>query len=196
MKHEIMENGIPVGTCEWHTEGLYKKFTCKLKNNGELPRRIYVITGYGSEYLGIADRSGVLTARLPEKRLANGVDGFVAAVTPKGEWQPWRGVLDGIAVEGAFLRQRHDGFDLALPPAQAVQFPEWVEQFCRELLYGAEYALLPLNADGQPPLKEKDNGGFEHEASDFTPAGTAVPVDDFAGGGFGEQGRQADCPDL
>ena len=196
MDDRIYENGLPVGTCEMRREGLYRIFHCKIGKKGEQPRRIYVLSGYGSEYLGVADRDGELTARLPEKRLQNGADGFVATTAPKGVWQPWRGELDGVGVESAFLRQRDDGFDVALPPEQAVRFPEWVEQFQRELLFGAEYALLPLNADGQPPLTEKDNGGFTYETSDFTPIGSTLPADDFADDGFGEQGREADSPDL
>lgn len=196
MEVTVFEGGEPIGTLQAEENGLFWEISCTLERRSERILRIFVLSALDAAYLGIPNADGVLHARLAKRHLPNGIDGAAATTLPRGQWKPWRGVIDGVAVGHALLQTQPEGVKLALAPEEAVNFPAWVRDFQTERVNGVEYAALALDAEGHLPLKDRKCGGNEHEenGSDFADFG--VPVDAPAGDGVGEQGRETDCPDV
>lgn len=203
MEQSIFEGSREIGTLKCQKSGLFWEFSCKILENREPLCRIYVLNKWKVEYLGIPNASGELCARLPCRHLPEGIDGAVASRHPRGSWLPWRGPVDGVMLEEAYLSA--DGARmLALPPQEALKLPQWAPAMQTELVFGVQMALLPLTPDGHLPQIETEIGGQNDEktmeealvdgASDFD-----LPADDAAGDGFGgewPEDGQADRPDL
>lgn len=196
METVIYENGTPIGKLRIRDGGLFWIFSCELEKMSELPRRIFVISGYGSEYLGIPNRHGELNARLAKRHFAEEITCAVADANPRGEWKPWRGEADGVAVGQAYLQQGEDGMLLALPAAETVKFPAWAEYLQTERVFGTPMAALKLDAQGHLPLIEKENEDTTYEETDFDNTDFLLPSDAAAADGERQDGREADSPDL
>ncbi len=161
----IYENGSAAGTLTMASEGLYWQIRCKMKPTKQL-LRLYAVSGLSSVYLGIPDGRGELSVRIGKKHLPD-VQAALAVTTPKGEWLPWRGEVDGVEVELCYCRQEADGICLALPEAELIKFPAWAGQWNRERVYDQELALLRLDENGHLPQIDRENGGTEeHETMD------------------------------
>lgn len=189
---DIFEGAQRIGTLAVQEDGLFYKFSCQIEKNTEQLRRIYVIHSWRVEYLGIPDRSGALTAHIARSHLPDALDGAVASPYPPAHWRPWRGVLDGIAVDEAYVSDTQP-VCLALSPLEAVKFPTWVEQTKTEKVFDREMALLTLSADGHLP----ENGGTEDETPDCDSTDPVLPDDAAAGDAdLGGEREETDCPDL
>lgn len=204
MEVSVYEGSELVGSLEVKKVGLFWEFQCRLTKSAEPIRRIYVIKQWSSEYLGIPDADGLLTAKIPCSHLPEGVDSAVATAAPRGVWMPWRGVLDEIPVQEAFLRRDENGdILLALSPQETLKFPAWAEQMTSEAVPDGERAVLRLTPDGELPMIEKELGGQKDEAPEemdlpaFDADVSAEPADAAGYGGAGEEtGWEADRPDL
>lgn len=163
MESVIYEGTKIVGTYEVREEGLYRRICCKVETKGI--RRLYAVYGLHAQYLGIPDANGQLSARI-SKRLLPGVEGVLASAYERGEWNPWRGEMDGVLIGFCFLREREDGIALALSEEEAIKFPAWTEQLYRERINGMDAAIVLLDPNGHLPLVEKENGGTEYETND------------------------------
>ncbi len=196
MELTIYENAAPIGTLTGRREGLYWNFSCKLEKKTERPLRVYVLSMFTAEYLGIPDAEGQLTARIPARHFPAEPSGAIASPYPRGEWKPWRGELDGVAVDFCLLRQTEDGFTAALPPEEALKLPQWLEHMTQLTLFDQQWASVAMDRDGHLPPTETDNGGTEDETNsgNFTLGG--LPADAAAGDGFGGDGWEADRADL
>lgn len=185
----IYENGSAAGTVSVASEGLYWRIRCKMKPASQL-RRIYAVSGLRSVYLGIPDAHGELNIRIAKKYLPD-AQTAVAVTTPRGEWFPWRGEIDGVEVELCYCRQKADGICLALPETELIKFPAWAGQWYRERVYDREMALLHLDNDGHLPQMETENGGTEKDET--MDSGYVDPLllaglpADYSYGGTGEE---------
>ncbi len=201
MEHSVLERGEPIGSLTMTQEGLFWRFDCQIEKDREQLRRIFVIHHNGSEYLGIPDAHGRLTARIPRSHLPDGITAVIASRHPRGLWAPWCGTVEGIEVAEAFLRPAEDGFLLALAPQEALKFPAWAADMKTEEVYGTQTALLQLDRDGRLPLIEtEEDGGTENEATeemDRLVSDDLLPADAPADDGFGsEWAEEADRSDL
>lgn len=198
MERTIYEEGTPIGTLQAQEDGLFWKFDVKIENRPEQIRRVFVISGWSSQYLGIPDAAGVLTARLARRHLPEGVSGAVATVWPRCPWLPWRGEVDGVFVDACWLRPREGGMDLAMLPQTAIQFPAWAPWLRTEPLFDTQMAVFELDQNGRLPLIEKEGGTtnetFETMDGDAPePLLSAEPAaDDDAGGGDPEEADRTD----
>lgn len=196
MKFTIFWGDAPVGTLLAARDGLYWNFSCELEKKTELPLRVYVLTKTAAEYLGIPDAEGHLTVRIPARHFAAEPDGAVASERPRGEWTPWRGILNGVPVEFCLLRCAADGITAALPPEEAQKFQQAPDSLPQITIFGEQWASLPVDPDGGPPSIERDNGGIYNETTALDPVAGGLPLDDAAADRLGQDGRQAHRPDL
>ena len=196
MELAIYEGEKQVGTLRAETDGLFYDVSCCITPAKEQVLRVFVGNSWKSEYLGIPDRSGNLRARLPKKRLPDGISFAVAAAAPRGEYLPWRGEADGVPIAEGFIRSTEDGIDLLLPPQEAVKLPAWAESMQTETLYGRELLRLSLLPDGTLPERKKDRGENTYEENPCDVFDDRVSADDAPCDGLGDEGRQADRPDL
>ena len=200
MEHSVLERGERIGSLTMTHEGLFWKIDCRVEKDRQKLRRIFAVHHNASEYLGIPDAYGRLTARIPRSHLPDGITAVIASQHPRGAWLPWCGTVEGIEVTEAFLRPAEDGFLLALAPREALKFPAWAEDMKTETVYETQLALLPLDRDGHLPLKETVDGGIENEATeemDRIVSGDLLPADAPADDGFGvEWAEEADRADL
>lgn len=204
MELSITEHGGQIGSLTMEQEGLFWKFICNISADREQLRRIFVIHHMDVEYLGIPDVKGRLEIKIPRSHLPDGVEAALAVRHPRGEWLPWCGTLEGIAVKEAFSRRAGDKIELALPPQEALKFPAWAENMRTEQVYGTQTAVLTLDCEGHLPLKETEHGGMTDEeleemdraAFDAVLLDDAFADDGFSGAGAAEQGWEADRPDL
>ena len=185
----IYENGSAAGTLTITSEGLYWLVRCKLKPMSRL-RRVYAVTGLQSVYLGIPDARGELSVRMAKKHLPD-MESALAVTTPKGEWLPWRGEVDGVEVEFCYCKQEADGICLALPESEVIKFPAWAGQWNRERVYDSELALLRLDQNGHLLVIDRENGGNdENETMDsgyIDPLLLADLPADYSYGGTGDE---------
>ena len=193
---EIFEGNDAIGTLTAEREGLFWKISCQIEKKREQLRRIFVLSKYEVQYLGIPDRQGKLTAHIAAKHLPDGIDGAVATAKPRGDWMPWRGKLDGVTVEQCWLRQTDGAPVAALPESEAYKFPAWAGEMHTETVYGEPLAVVSLSVLERLPQTEIINGGTEDETMDRDDSDDMLSGDTSADDSVCEEGRQADCTDL
>ena len=187
---------------------LFYIFICKISKHAEQLRRIYVISKWRVEYLGIPypRREGAeLQACIPVSHFPDGLTAAAAAAMPRGAWLPWCGEADGVPIRNGLLKQLEDGYALALLPEEAQQLPQWLPQAAEQELMGRARLVFRLDAAGcMPSIETTENGGSTDEAQNFSnPSAGGVPSDAAPGDGDGRagdgdplKGRQADRPDI
>ena len=198
---DVYEAGKVIGNLEIEPVGLFWNICCKITENPERLRRIFLIHGWQVEYCGIPDKNGNLKSRLPQKRLPCGMERVIASGAPREQWLPWRGEVDGVQVECACIRRTAEGMELALGGQEALKFPAWAEIMKIESLPEGEMAVLTLGPEGQLPVRDIEMGGTTDETMDCGDFSFELPYEpaSFDGGsiqGDQEQGWEAHCPDL
>ena len=96
MELSVWEQGEQIGTVTAQQEGLFYIFICKISKHAEQLRRIYVISKWRVEYLGIPypRREGAeLQACIPVSHFPDGLTAAAAAAMPRGAWLPWCGAI-------------------------------------------------------------------------------------------------------
>ena len=94
MELSVWEQGEQIGTVTAQQDGLFYIFICKISKHAEQLRRIYVISKWRVEYLGIPypRREGAeLQACIPVSHFPDGLTAAAAAAMPRGAWLPWCG---------------------------------------------------------------------------------------------------------
>ncbi|MDR0890313.1 MAG: hypothetical protein LBM28_06695 [Oscillospiraceae bacterium] len=148
----IFQQGNSIGTLSVEREGLFYHFGCDISSRQVL--RIFVVSGWKSHYLGIPypqEKGAHLDARIACSHFPDGISGAVASIYPKGQWQPWCGELDGVAIADALISEERV---LALSPDEALKLPGWLAYMQEETVYEQPRMLLPLDADGTPLAPE------------------------------------------
>ena len=208
MELSVWEQGEQIGTVTAQQEGLFYIFICKISKHAEQLRRIYVISKWRVEYLGIPypRREGAeLQACIPVSHFPDGLTAAAAAAMPRGAWLPWCGEAGGVPIRNGLLKQLEDGYALALLPEEAQQLPQWLPQAAEQELMGRARLVFRLDAAGcMPSIETTENGGSTDEAQNFSdPFAGSVPSDAVPGDGDGRpgdgdplEGRQADRPDI
>lgn len=208
MELSVWEQGEQIGTVTVQQEGLFYIFICKISQHAEQLRRIYVISKWRVEYLGIPypRREGAeLQACIPVSHFPDGLTAAAAAAMPRGAWLPWCGEAGGVPIRNGLLKQLEDGYALALLPEEAQQLPQWLPQAAEQELMGRARLVFRLDAAGcMPSIEMTENGGSTDEAQNFSdPSAGGVPSDAAPGDGDGRagdgdplKGRQADRPDI
>ena len=208
MELSVWEQGEQIGTVTAQQDGLFYIFICKISKHAEQLRRIYVISKWRVEYLGIPypRREGAeLQACIPVSHFPDGLTAAAAAAMPRGAWLPRCGEADGVPMRNGLLKQLEDGYALALLPEEAQQLPQWLPQAAEQELMGRARLVFRLDAAGcMPSIEMTENGGSTDEAQNFSnPSAGGVPSDAApsdgdgrAGGGDPLEGRQADRPDI
>ena len=194
MELTVYERGTPVGTARLERDGIFWNISCEMTDLTEQIRRVYVGTAWDVFYLGIPDAAGKLTAK--RRHLPAEPTFAVAAPYPRGQWLPWRGTLDGVSVETALFCREDGKIKLLLPSEEAVKFPAWLEKTEKETVFGTKFAMLSLTEDGRLPQEEKEKGEENYEETTVGTFDVLLPVDPPANDGVGDEGREADCPDL
>lgn len=195
MEWNIYEQGETIGTLTAEQDGLFLRFFCRITQQPERLRRVFALSGWEAEYLGIPGPDGILHAQIPSAHLPAGVSGAAASVQPRGQWVPWCGALDGVMLTDAMLLHTAEGMTLALPPETMLSFPAWAGQAEPLYLCGRDMAALPLSTNGDVLLRDTD-GGNENETDAVPDFGTGLPDDPAAGDGFGSTDEKTDCSDL
>ena len=196
MELAVYEGEKQVGTLRAEPDGLFYDVSCDLAPTGGPIRRVFVGKAWRSEYLGVPDASGSLRARLPKKRLPDGISFAVAAAIGRGQWLPWRGALDGVPIAEAYIKPTGDGIELLLPPQEAVKLPAWAEYMHTESAFGKELMMIALLPDGTLPERITDRGEEKDEENPCDDTGDREPADAVAYDRLGDEGRQADRADL
>lgn len=196
MEFTVYEGEKQVGTLRVEPDGLFYDIFCNITDRREHIRRIFVGYAWRSEYLGIPDAEGNLTARIPRKHLPDGITFAVATLMPRSQWLPWRGEVDGVPIAEAYIKRSEDGIDLLLPPQEAVKLPAWVEKMKTEIAFGRELMKLSLLPDGSLAENTTDRG--EKTDEEIIGNGTAdrMPDDDASRFSLSDEERQADRTDL
>ncbi len=182
---KVYENGREIGILQLEDDGLYSVITCKVEPSEQI-RRVYLAWPYASEYLGIPNREGVFRTRISRKHLHSD-SCAVATSEPKGAHLPWRGNLEGVLIDSAWIGAQ----ELLIPADEAMNFPGWDLE--NKEIDKKEMKVIPLNADGMPQPKEREATDETMDLDDFDfdlPAD--VPADD----GLGGQGWEADRTDI
>lgn len=195
----ILERGEKIGTLTVWQEGLFWRISCKINQEKEKVRRVYLISGWNVEYLGIPyprQAQAELAARIPLRRLPEEPTGAAGCAHPRGEWMPWCGEVDGVFMEEGYLRHTDAGMDLALPPALARRLPQWISAMSAITLFGEDYFLAQLDKWGAFSSLQIQNGETTdeevyHNGIDPCLLPYAVTDDSVSGSEF-----EADCPDL
>ena len=187
MELSIIYCGDPIGTAQMQPDGIYWDISCRLSKHQDAPIRLYGVSGWKSEYFGIPDADGDLHLRIPKKHLPDGAECILASEQPNGDWKPWAGELDGIAVDDALVRW-DERVLFALAPKDAVKFPEWIGTMKKEQISDRERLLLQLDQDGNLPEIEKYLGGTNNETMDRDTPADELPSDDPADDGFDGDG--------
>ena len=192
MEVKIFHNGAAAGMAEVRSDGLYWDISCRVEVQGLV--RLYGIGGWNSEYLGIPGADGRLRAHMGKKHLPDGLSAIVASAAPRGDWSPWMGTVDGVAVAEGYLQPRSDGFLLALSADESVKFPEWVDQMEQIQVYGRNMAQLRLDSEGRLSLIETESRGTEDEEIDRGDSSFGMPgdIDSNDGIGAGAAGGEED----
>ena len=197
MELSVWEQGEQIGTVTAQQDGLFYIFICKISQHAEQLRRIYVISKWRVEYLGIPypRREGAeLQACIPVSHFPDGLTAAAAAAMPRG-----------VPIRNGLLKQLEDGYALALLPEEAQQLPQWLPQAAEQALMGRARLVFRLDAAGcMPSIEMTENGGSTDEAQNFSdPSAGSVPSDAAPGDGDGRagdgdplKGRQADRPDI
>lgn len=196
MELTVYEGEKQVGTLRAEQNGLYYDIYCKIKNQREQIRRIFVGYAWRSEYLGIPDAQGNLTVRMPRKHLPEGITFAVATPIQRSQWLPWRGEVDGVPMTEGYIGHTENGIDLLLPPQEAVKLPAWAGKMQTETLQGREMMKLSLLPDGSLAENTTDRG--EKTDEEIIGNGTAdrMPDDDASRFSLSDEERQADRTDL
>lgn len=212
MELSIFHAEETIGSAQIVREGLFWCVSAKILQKKRELFRLYAVYQWKVEYLGVFDAAGALNRRIAVSHLPQGITFLLATTCPRGQWLPWRGELDGIAVADAFLLAQGGGLRLALGAGEMLKFPLWLAQMKNETVYDRQMAVLTLGAEGALPLIERESRGTEDETMDpdapdcelsaFTPAddgsGAGDDLVDAAAGGAPDEGggEKADCPDL
>lgn len=86
MELDIMMQGAPAGKLQMEQDGLFLYFRCTLRSAPEAPLRLYAISGWHSEYLGIPypqNGTAQLEARLPASHFPQLPEYAVADTQPR-----------------------------------------------------------------------------------------------------------------
>ena len=202
MEMPVYEGNSAIGSLYMEEAGLYYDISCRIEEERAALRRVYAVSGMQTAYLGIPDEEGTLKKKLPKKHMPNGVEHGVCMKEPKGDWSPWRGEIDGILIAEALLRQREDGFLLALSPEEAFKFPAWANDLEMIEIFQKTHAAMRLDQEGKPLIAQIDRGGTTDEALPGDHFDCELPADlmpddtDSFRTRNEAEGREADCPDL
>lgn len=183
---EIYEDGIQIGILNAEECGLYTVFSCKCEISAAI-RRVYLAYPYGAKYLGIPNRQGVFQTQIASKNLPKQFCA-VSSKTEKNQWLPWRGEIDGILIETALINEN----EILMPQHEAMKFPAW--ELEETEVNDRKMARLPL-CNSEPLAKEREdeeNETFDFDVYDAGDFDHLCADDD----SVGEDGWQADCPDL
>lgn len=158
MELSVWEQGEQIGTVTAQQDGLFYIFICKISKHAEQLRRIYVISKWRVEYLGIPypRREGAeLQACIPVSHFPDGLTAAAAAAMPRGAWLPWCGEADGVPIRSGLLKQLEDGYALALLPEEAQQLPQAAAGGGAGA-YGPGAAGVPARCGGMHALHRND----------------------------------------
>lgn len=199
MELTVYEGETAVGTLTMQRSGIFYDFRCQITKSMEQIHRLYVGKSWQVVYLGIPDASGVLNVRVPCSHLREEPEFAIVSVYPRGQWMPWRGEIDGVPVASAFFAEADGQIELLLAPEEALKFPAWLDNAEKETLHATEFTKLILTKEGKLPTIE--NRKIENGEKDNEEIRSAVPepvlsADAPADESIGNEGREADCPDL
>ncbi len=158
-KLEVFAHGKTIGTAEVRQEGLFLAFSAALRQEGDTLLRLYAVSGWHSEYLGIPCPAGEemrLNVRLPASHFPSPPTVIAADSRPRDEWMPWCGELDGIPVHACRIQNSPEGPVLAMAAEEAEQFPQWLSHMEEAELGGESVRLLRLNPDGSVTFPEEE----------------------------------------
>ena len=183
---EIYEDGKQIGTLDVEECGLYTVFSCKCEPSAAI-RRVYLAYPYGAKYLGIPNRQGVFQTQIASKQLPEQFCA-VSSKTEKNQWLPWRGEIDGILIETAWISES----EIIMPQHEAMKFPAW--ELEETEVNNIKVARLPL-CNSEPLPKERE--AEENETFDFD-VYDAGDFDHLRADGdcVGEDGWQVSSADL
>lgn len=199
MEYSIFYHGASAGTAQVERTGLFWRIDGHMDNPRLGLVRLYAVHGLRSVYLGIPAADGNLQMKLPISHLPQGLDSILAAKEPNGTWKPWAGELDGVSVDHALV-DNGPVPGIAFPPENAIAFPEWLEEMSPMTMYGSDWLVLRLTADGKLPAiqiegeQTNETDGF-HIADIGMPHGDAAD-DDICGEWDADGLQEADCPNL
>lgn len=197
MNQWIYEQSRIAGSFDCESKGLYYEFSCRMQK-GSVLRRLYALSGWDSVYVGIPDERGELFRRVKRKLFPGEVSCMIASDRGRSQWSPWRGELDGIMVEDAWIRREGEEILLALPPTEALRFPAWAPYFTSEEIEDQSRMLLRLTAEAKPVALETENGRDTNEEIDSDLIDFGLPSESvtFDGDSLGDHGEEAYCADL
>lgn len=161
MNYTVYEGRVPVGELSIEPAGLYYEIRCKL-NKTDAVRRLYGIRGMDTICLGIPDGNGELQRWVPRKYVAI-PDRVIVSATESGKWRPWSGEDFGPMLYDCFLRPTGNGWSVAMDPAEWEQLPQWKDIGKKENVAGRHMVRVDFDAEKQPPLIERKNGGEKDE---------------------------------
>lgn len=192
MELEIMAGGKPLGKAQILRNGLYWSVKGELFEINRELYRLYAVHELDVEYLGIFDPSGRLSRRLPVVHMPAGPERLIASSAPRLAWLPWCGRVDGVDVAEGFLQRAAGDLLLALPPQEAVKFPQWIDTAETVRILDRDYALFRLTEDGRLPLREKESRGMKNETDIVNPVESVLSADSAAAVSI-SPGRDADA---
>ena len=160
MEYGIYYQGGLLGTLTLEREGLYYRLSAQSEEPGAGVWRLWACFGTESRLVGVCfPQTGGLHL---EKRISRHSwpilpDCFVLGREQEG-FRPWRGILEGVEVPDAMLREEGaNGQTLAVfaPPEGAVPLAEYIGLMREGRLDGRPCLLLAL-PDGLPELPEEE----------------------------------------
>lgn len=128
MKLPVYEAGAQRCLLSVEREGLYLHFSCRCDLSGGGMRRVYAVCGMQVEPLGLLmpqQGSFVLQAKRSVHSFPlDTIDTALIGRAPEPELLPWRGQIEGIPVETAWLRPTQEGYELYIPRDIPFPLPE------------------------------------------------------------------------
>lgn len=181
MELSVWEQGEQIGTVTAQKEGLFYIFICKISKHAEQLRRIYVISKWRVEYLGIRIRAVRARSCRPATRCRIFLDGLTAAARlPCRAARGSRGAARRTAFHPQRPAQAAGGRLCACPAARrGAALPQWLARRRSRSLWGRARLVFRLDAAGcMPSIEMTENGGSTDEAQNFSnPSAGGVPSD-------------------
>lgn len=154
MELPIYDGGQVCSSLKVEREGLYYHFSCRCELPKGQMRRVYAINGLQIVPLGLLMPDGdgytlretVSVRSFPMEDITTAVLGS----SPEPDLLPWRGEIDGAAVERSWLRKERNGYTLCIPREEPFPLPADLSQAKPKTCGTVECLCLSLDSEGMP----------------------------------------------
>lgn len=154
IKLPVFEAGTEVGTLEIQQTGLYYHFSCRCTPPKAAMSRLYAVNGMQVLPIGLPvpeNGSFVLEKSISVHSFPwQAVTAALVGTALSPDVLPWRGEIDGVPIENAWLQKTGEGYTLCVPSAEPFPLTAELERAELVTVGGIDCLCLRLDAAGDP----------------------------------------------